>query len=97
MACCVAVAQNAFPEAPEAPGPETLTEAQTSCCRVIVETRDRSEGTPGAAEIPWELAYRCCPFLDMQGTFSPTCTPWGPPTPPFLDASLLDGRWQEVA
>jgi hypothetical protein len=92
----VAVVQQAFPASLAEPGPGELTGEQAACCRVVVETRDKA--VPGAGEeIPWELAYRCCPFLNTQEPFSPTCTPWGPPTPPFLDASLLDGRWQEVA
>ena len=93
--CCVAVVKAAFPGGLSEPAPEALTAEQAGCCRVLLETRDQQDPAAEGA-VPWELAYPCCPFVPSasQDGFSPTCTPWGPPTPPAMDPALWgEERW----
>jgi hypothetical protein len=100
--CCLGVVKATFPQDPGAPPPETISAEELACCRVVLTSRDKQDGTPiaGVDPIPWDIAYACCPFTEpSDGSFSPTCTPWGPPTPPEMQAWLLaDRSWlAEVA
>ncbi len=100
--CCLDVVKKTFPQDPGALPPETLSAEELACCRVVLTSRDQQGEAPiaGVDPIPWNLAYACCLFTDpSDGSFSPTCTPWGPPMPPAMIEGLLeDLSWlREVA
>lgn len=97
VSCCIDVVEKAFSTDPSVPAPVALSGEQQACCAVLLGTSDGP--TPGVVPVPWETAYRCCPYVPSSDIFSPTCTPWGPPTPPVMDAALLAelGLLAEVA
>jgi hypothetical protein len=49
-----------------------------ACCTLQGNEVDEKQG------LAWENRAECCHFLNWQGPFA--CTPWGPPTPPVMQA-----------
>jgi hypothetical protein len=71
-------------------GNKTIDTAQElACCKVLIHDSDRAanqDGTWGALE--GEKRGACCAavYWDKNDwNTGPTCTPWGPPTPPPMD------------
>jgi hypothetical protein len=104
FACCVAQV-SAFGSADagvpigDLPDSGSSGEQVTACCAAIVARLDYEERT-GAGSAPdasaWlidenaaaAVHWACC--ADVGEPEGPTCTPWGPPTPPAMPARLRE-------
>ena len=104
--CCLAALDPILGgDAPAALAPDAgaLTPSERSCCEAVIFRLDedsRASVTPssvspiqkdnalladaGEAAVRW----RCCGALSFPD--GPTCTPWGPPTPPEMPLALRD-------
>ena len=62
--------------------PNFDTSVLLDCCLLATEEvgYDALYNDPEYAD----LNENCCEEIASQGEFSPTCTPWGPPTPPSM-------------
>jgi len=55
-------------------------------CELAVTTLDTWDYSTGDPPFGFDLAYDCCGAQLVEGGWQahPSCTPWGPPMPPFM-------------
>lgn len=80
LAACQQTTAAAFPNG-EANDKKSVSAEVLACCQLVAEDHD-AHGLANLGE--WTERSGCCSALDWQG--SSACTPWGPPTPPEMDA-----------
>ena len=101
--CCVAkIAAFGPPDAAvsiaELPDAGPADPVVTSCCAAIIARLDYEERTnvAGPDASPWwgdqnasgQVHWACCEALNYPE--GPSCTPWGPPTPPAMPRRQLE-------
>jgi hypothetical protein len=67
-----------------------LSAELVSCCSLVVSFLDEHQGAQGQGghEVSWNERGACCAVLDPM-PIGPTCTPWGPPSPPAMPAGWV--------
>ena len=80
LATCQQVTAAAFPKG-EAKNDKPVAADVLACCQTVAADVD-AHGLTNLGD--WAERSGCCTALNWQG--SAACTPWGPPTPPEMDA-----------
>ena len=79
LAACQQTTAAAFPKGEAKDG--NVSAEVLACCQMIAADHD-SRGLANLGD--WAERSGCCSAMDWQG--SAACTPWGPPTPPTMNA-----------